>query len=236
MQFPNNVLAFGSLFVAAGYAQDTDTSTSAVDTTLITSVSIKLSTTGTTLSSATDIYSGTVTDALGDSTGLIKPRPTTEGGGPLDTVYACGDTTVIDQFSYGSPLVKDCWDVYNGLDGKTDPWYAVRVFAPSQLHVTICVSQADNHVLSFQTRILDHMWEQRAFASSGTCVIGAQIVSQTDYPSYVGSEDFRIAIKKSIEQFAKKDDKSQELVGTKGYMQCGTFFLCYSLACQSIVS
>lgn len=151
MQFPNNVLAFGSLFIAAGYAQDTDASTSAVDTTLITSVSIELSTTGTTLSSATDIYSGTVTDALGDSTGLIKPRPTTEGGGPLDTVYACGDTTVIDQFSYGSPLVKDCWDVYNGLDGKTDPWYAVRVFAPSQLHVTICVSQADKHVLSFQT-------------------------------------------------------------------------------------
>ncbi|KAK4678744.1 hypothetical protein QC764_310455 [Podospora pseudoanserina] len=206
MQFPSNVLAFGSLFVTAGYAHDTDTSTSAVDTTLITSVSIGLSTTGTTLSSATDTYSGTVTDALGDSTGLIKPRPTTEGGGPLDTVYACGDTTVIDQFSYGSPLVKDCWDVYNGLDGKTDPW------------------------------ILDHMWEQRAFASSGTCVIGAQIVSQTDYPSYVGSEDFRIAIKKSIEQFAKKDDKSQELVGTKGYMQCGTFFFCYSLACQSMVS
>ncbi|KAK0667687.1 putative necrosis-inducing factor-domain-containing protein [Cercophora samala] len=192
MQVLKQLLAFGGLSTTTVCALNAYTPVSEFETTLATSVvSYELSTVSTTLPSATDVYTGTVTDNTGDSTSLIKPRPTTDGGGPLDTVYACGDTTVIDQFSYGSPLVSDCWDVYNGLEGKTYPW------------------------------ILDHMWAQRAFASSGTCVIGAQIVSQTDYPSYVGSEDFRIAIKKSIEQFAKKDDKGRELVGTKGYMQCG---------------
>lgn len=62
------------------------------------------------------------------------------------------------------------------------------------------------------------MWEQCVFVLLGICVIGVQIVSQIDYFLYVGSEDFCIVIKKLIEQFVKKDDKSQEFVGIKGYM------------------
>ncbi|KAK4175053.1 putative necrosis-inducing factor-domain-containing protein [Triangularia setosa] len=190
MQVIKTALAFGSLIIAADCAFNTETPTSVVSTTLTTSiVSYELSTVGTTLPSASPLFNVTISDDTSDSTGLIRPRPTTDG--PLDSVQACGETSVINQYSYGSPLVNDCWAVYDKLDHKASAW------------------------------ILDHMWEQHAFMASGTCVIGAQIVSDTQYPSYVGSEDFRVAIKKSIEQFAKKDNKDQELVGTKGYMQCG---------------
>lgn len=86
-----------------------------------------------------DIYSGIVIDVLGDFIGFIKFCFIIEGGGFFDIVYVCGDIIVIDQFSYGFFLVKDCWDVYNGLDGKIDFWYVVCVFVFSQFYVIICV-------------------------------------------------------------------------------------------------
>ncbi|KAK0737334.1 putative necrosis-inducing factor-domain-containing protein [Apiosordaria backusii] len=193
MQVIKTALAVGSLILAADCALNTSTSTSVVGTALTTSVvSYELSTVGTTLPSASPAVNITISVDTADATGLNKPHPTVHI--PADSVLACGETSVINQYSYGSPLVSDCWDLYDKLDHKASAW------------------------------VLDHMWEQRAFMSSGTCVIGAQIVSETQYPSYVGSEDFRQAIKKSIKQFAKKDNKGRELVGTKGYMQCGMLF------------
>ncbi|KAK4197114.1 putative necrosis-inducing factor-domain-containing protein [Triangularia verruculosa] len=193
MQVIKTALALGSLIAAAECALNPKTTTSVVGTTLTTSIiSHELSTVGTTLPTATPVFNATTTDEAGDSTGLIKPRPSTDS--PSISIHACGDTSVINQYSYGSPLVSDCWKVYDNLYSQSSAW------------------------------VLDHMWQQRAYMSYGTCVIGAQIVSQTDYPSYLGSEDLRRAIKKSIEQFAKKDDKGNELVGTKGYMDCGMSF------------